>query len=445
MNAQGDAAADSTVDAVADVPADASADTDADACMVITLGDAGPFQGQWTNVPCADRCSERIPVDVNASVPILQWIPCASGRAGCSRLLVDWTPYRGATITFDEPEGVRLVHGAAVATYNRFYPSRDFAPYPNYAMQVVEQVGSRALGAVAADLTDLSSYCGLALAVGESGLCISGSKPNVYPDAGEILSWSGWTDLSSFSPALFVDFPSLGLTQGVGQTGLLSVGNDRLVFGTEAPIGIDIFDLATHAVTVVSKPSRPSANWPIAVAGGAYDRASSPPSVIFAANDGSWQSLVTPIAPRIPSGLAVDRSSGEAFAWVECVPQPTGCTQTTLWTSPYATSAAAVVAKKVAVLADPLGGGGFEMIANRGVVLTLSTATTAIITRLSDGAGWTVTAEPGDQFVQPLWVDDDEVWLLTAEAGLTSAHAYSSGVTRIRRDTLGVPDMASGL
>ncbi len=113
--------------------------------------------------------------------------------------------------------------------------------------------------------------------------------------------------------------------------------------------------------------------------------------------------------------------------------------------TPYATSADGVVAKKVALLADPLGGGGLDMVANRGAALTLSTATTSIITRLSDGVGWTVTAEPGDPFVPPLWVDDDEVWLLTAEAGLTDAHSLCSGVTRIRRDTLGAPDVASGL
>lgn len=41
----------------------------------------------------------------------------------------------------------------------------------------------------------------------------------------------------------------------------------------------------------------------------------------------------------------------------------------------------------------------------------------------------------------PLWVDDEEVWFVTNN---TTARTDPKGITRIRRDTLGAPDLGPG-
>lgn len=59
--------------------------------------------------------------------------------------------------------------------------------------------------------------------------------------------------------------------------------------------------------------------------------------------------------------------------------------------------------------------------------------------RLSDGLAWRISAEPGEGFVYPLWVDDDEIWMSTAKLGVPNFRALQSGILRIRRDALGMP------
>jgi hypothetical protein len=54
---------------------------------------------------------------------------------------------------------------------------------------------------------------------------------------------------------------------------------------------------------------------------------------------------------------------------------------------------------------------------------------------------WLVQAEPGDTFVEPAWVDDASVWLMTA------AHSPGnvSGMVRFDRAKLGAPTVPSSL
>jgi hypothetical protein len=58
-----------------------------------------------------------------------------------------------------------------------------------------------------------------------------------------------------------------------------------------------------------------------------------------------------------------------------------------------ATSEASLAREKVAVISDALGRGGVETLANRGVVLSVASRTSASLIRLADGMGWPVVAE----------------------------------------------------
>jgi len=56
---------------------------------------------------------------------------------------------------------------------------------------------------------------------------------------------------------------------------------------------------------------------------------------------------------------------------------------------------------------------------------------------------WSIAAEPGDAFITPVWVDDNEVWISTAD--LTLAYgAHMSGVLRLQRSSLGAPTVPRG-
>jgi hypothetical protein len=97
--------------------------------------------------------------------------------------------------------------------------------------------------------------------------------------------------------------------------------------------------------------------------------------------------------------------------------------------------------RAVAKIGSGLSNIGYGMIANRGVALVVTDATTAVLYRLTDGKGWTIKAEPGETLVEPLWCDDDEVWIATS----ARKDRYESNILRLRRDTLGTPDVAPGL
>jgi hypothetical protein len=162
--------------------------------------------------------------------------------------------------------------------------------------------------------------------------------------------------------------------------------------------------------------------------------------------DGSVTPLITPAGQKVIGALGVDRAAGQQIAWVEANASGSGCSNAVLWTTPYATSASGVTRRAVAVANDMLGRCGAGLVVNAGVVLTLIDLDKAQVTRLSDGMGWVISAEAGDVFSQPLWVDDNDVWLSTGPASDTSGGVSDyTGIFRIARAGLGSPTVPSGL
>jgi hypothetical protein len=145
------------------------------------------------------------------------------------------------------------------------------------------------------------------------------------------------------------------------------------------------------------------------------------------------------------SSYAVERSASDALVWFESDMDTFGYVNTTVWTTPYASTAAAVQRRKVAVLPDGWKGGGADAVANKGVVLNFIAIDRALLTRLSDGMGWDIAPEPGEAFVRPLWVDDDEVWMATCDAKLGAGCRPSMhGIQRASRASLGAPTVPRG-
>ena len=115
------------------------------------------------------------------------------------------------------------------------------------------------------------------------------------------------------------------------------------------------------------------------------------------------------------------------------------------WTAPLAADEASLVRRKVAKLNDVTMRGGARSPANKGVFLSIIGRNTALLTRLSDGMGWQIQAEPQTRFVDPVWVDDDDVFLQTADDSQPQFDMPVSGMLRLSRATLGAPTVPSGL
>ncbi len=140
----------------------------------------------------------------------------------------------------------------------------------------------------------------------------------------------------------------------------------------------------------------------------------------------------------------MDRSAGNDLAWVES-DDGFEYKNAVRWTAPLATSEGAIVRRKVAKLDDPLFRGGARSLANKGVLLSIAGRTTAVLTRLSDGMGWLSQAEPQQRFVDAVWVDDNDVFLETADDPTPQYDLPQSGIMRLSRATLGAPTVPSGL
>jgi hypothetical protein len=185
----------------------------------------------------------------------------------------------------------------------------------------------------------------------------------------------------------------------------------------------------------------------MAVADGAlaYDLTTASFGIDLVHADGTWLELIAPSSPHLVSAFAVDRANAQQIVWVESDSLGVIDGNSVIWTAPYATTTTGIARRRVALLNDALGRGGDRMVVNAGVALNLIDKDKALLTRLFDGMGWLVTAESGDAFTQPLWADDNEVWISTGMAADNSWQAEQTGILRIARSSLGAPTVLSGL
>ncbi|MFI5298262.1 MAG: hypothetical protein ACHREM_09210 [Polyangiales bacterium] len=143
--------------------------------------------------------------------------------------------------------------------------------------------------------------------------------------------------------------------------------------------------------------------------------------------------------------VEVDRSSGDAPVWTEAA-AGTALSSVTLYTGAHATTAAALSPLRVGTIAlSETTRAPYSMIANAGYAVQQTSMTSAVVVRLADGMGWTITAEPNEGIGQVLWVDATEAWVatspLTTPTGvpLSPSDIYLgvTGMMRIRLDSLG--------
>jgi hypothetical protein len=234
------------------------------------------------------------------------------------------------------------------------------------------------------------------------------------------------------------------LSDGLGGVIYVTVAQQQMFLEVPMASVDGVLDFGTQAITYPSPPRRHTVR-ARAVADGALVVADPTPyALALLRPDASVATLVSPTAPQVVWEFALDRANRDAIVWLEGDDTGSGYANTTLWTSPYASDPSGVQKRKVAKLTDPPNEGSNVMVANKGVALHITAGQTAVLTRLSDGMGWLVNAEPADAFADVLWVDDNDVWLVTSDAS-ELPHYVENGIVRISRASLGAPTVPSGL
>ena len=400
-------------------------------------GGVGPFGvGQWLQVPNIN-CDQRYAVDPNVSIPPLQWQACASKRAGCQQLVIDWlqAPTWSRPIMFDVRNVVQIVGGQPVLSYGRAYGAIEKGTSDSAAVWVAQALSGQRMFAMGAT-GNVKIACVANYAIGSRGWVAMMEPPIGTSTLTAFSSWALPPNVSTFTKQA-TDFKPMG-----AYWVKLAVGSGPVFLEMQSPPTIDGLDLDHATLSTPAPPAQASS--PIAVSDGALaiDVGTSQGVDLFRI-DGSWTALTT-ATPHLTTAIAVDQSNALQIVWIEGDVGGNGVINMTLWTSPYATSTAGIARRKVALVNDVLGRGGFGMVANAGVVLNLVDQSTALLTRLSDGMGWSITVDPGMAFEQPLWADDSEVWIATGPANVNNWQSYDTGVFRLARSTLGAPNVLPG-
>lgn len=400
-----------------------------------------PFVGQWNLVGDPMDCSMRVAQDPAHSIPPLGFAPCKSGRVGCQTLVVDWWSNLGGlptrrTIDFRRGSIARVIGGRPFLLYSRVYPNpnetiRDFFVAYVSVLQPIDAAPVFASGSFTSD------NCASWTTFGDDGIAYlssSGSGP------AELLAWTPWTSPTSFSTKI-IQRTQWGADHA--QSVVISAGH--LYVETVNPFSVDVFDLATQSLLLAKVPQRLNAGSPIPVPDGALVLdGNAPYHADLLRPDATYSSLILPTSPHQLTWAAVDRSASNAFVWVESDFGGRAYVNPVLWTAPYAARALDLVPRKVAVVTDMTDRGGGDMVVNAGVALNIVGLSTALLTRLSDGMGWTINAEPGEAFIRPVWVDDNEIWLSTGDASRPDYSAHTGGVMRLKRSSLGAPTVPRG-
>jgi hypothetical protein len=366
-------------------------------------------------------------------IPALKFPPCASARPGCKQAHADWAePPMVSTFGFRK-EPVRQIGNELFLSYGRSYSDAFYLP-ERAGIAVIESVTANSTRAAIGDYDWDGACVGHFLPGGGS---VSAVLVSNAPDTQFIGSAPIATPTSLALTTVSV--AALGSGSG-GASQVVSHGDAYLYVAMSSPFSVTIWDISNTKPIVPNQPKRIPAEFPTAVKDGALALDNDTTGLWFIRPDGSYLKLLAPIGQQILFDVEVDRASGEQIVWLEGDQPQFDYINVAIWTAPYTTNPSTVQRRKVALIGTSSG----WMVVNAGMVLTLQTKNTARLTRLSDGVGWIVQAEPGERFLQPLWIDDQEVWLGTGTDYETS-DSYMTGILRLARSSLGSPTLDAGL
>lgn len=411
---------------------DARVETGLDGSTDVELIDAGfdPFVGSWGPLPgTPTKCGVKVSLAPSKDITPFSWKACASARPGCMTLDTDWTKQPSTTIRFDS-RAAREVNGQRYIVYTRVYPALEFPNDPAAFMTIAADLDGQA-GFAYGDFVS-SALCDGHLVVSSGGALFSLTSEDVAFHFGQ--ATFGQPSTLSVHTHTQADLklaigPNGGAVQAIAGTG------NTLFLNTSGPYTISLFDNAPNTITFApNQGPRVQAERPVSVTGGvvALDEEATH-GIVYISGTGAVAKVYAPVAPQQVFALDADATDASAFAWLQGNPSGLGFDTVAVWTSPYSTTA---VAPRRVTGIDTVYNAGGGLVANAGMVLLLTTATTAELVRLSDGAAWSIASEPNDAWIQPVWVDATEVWIASGPAKYPGVE---TGLVKLKRADLGAP------
>ncbi|MFI5299510.1 MAG: hypothetical protein ACHREM_15580 [Polyangiales bacterium] len=444
MDGGTDTAADTFVDASADTLANDTGttpetlpDADSDANLAF-----GPFSGPWRRLsgfPAA--CNLLVPDNLGTQVPPLVWTACTSGRTGCTHEYADWSVVPGRKFVFgQQPDGFRMINGSPYMVYSRLWPSPTALQQAQYFMEVVQTTDGTVQFAYTNNLSD---HCGVGLGAGTAGVALVGGSDTLAST--EIMGFSKWASVNSFDVQLVV-YSAFGRPYLSGGDFDSDYWFNFADSSGMSGYGFTIYSPTTHSVVNPYVSTLPHTAIDALTHDGAYLTRTDQTAFDFMDRLTGVETLVRQAAAgQVVAVVEVDRSSGDVPVWTETA-AGSAVTSLTLYTGSHATAAATLATKTVGTIAVAESAySPVSMLANAGYVLQQTSMTSAVVVRLSDGMGWTVSSEATEGFSQALWVDATEAWFATSPLKSPGGTPFlpsdiyntPTGIMRIRLDSLG--------
>jgi hypothetical protein len=375
------------------------------------------------------------------AVPPLRWLACPF-KSGCRHLYGAGTPWRLGVVSNYEAIAQRGSTSALEISIARFDAGERAVLG---AMAVFDLKTGGAIAAVGTNYQK-NSGCNALMVAGQTGA--SSVHYAAGLDAGGDTYHSTSLGAYGLPSTPVLSWQKLNFTAPSGVVPHAFVGN-TVFFGTSSPTTI-MHDVTNGNTAALGAPPDggeiPSLGMPIPARNGVFlfefNGGGYPGAIMYAEGSGLLQ-RVTPLSgTREYRGMGLDRGTGDAMVWLEQgAGDESGRPPLEVWTSPFATTSAELKPRKVAK--EALFERDHEGVsAHKGLVLFVTSPTTARLIRLSDGKGWTLTPEPGTEFRSTAGLTDDEAIIFTGRDPRDPAsydlHAY-------RLDALGEPTVPSGL
>ena len=396
----------------------------ADAAMDAASDAEAPWlTGDWDPVSCpGTACTEVIARDPATSVGALKWKPCSSGRAGCTELVVDWTTRRGKVLMLLDRQPVSVAaDGNPRLLLRRLFPVADYGT-SDRLMTTLFPLDKPAVFAAALSLRpqmDSSSWS----TVRPDGLLHRVNSTAQQKARYLVFNWEAKQVASH--DILYSALGGGGPVEAVSSEAKVL----QLTFGPSSQRLVDLAAQSSSAFGV-------QFDGPVSVPSGFVGlKFGTGLPLTFLRNDGVVTLLHSAPLARTLSGFSLDQGE-KRIVWVESA-DVGPATDSVLFEAPFAEKEASIVPHRVTAFDDPGGFGGGYMIAQNGIAVLRVSETRVILTSLVTGASWPVDADAGKHFLQPIWVDDNEVWLSVGT--IRGNGADFDSIHRITRASLGAP------
>lgn len=374
---------------------------------------SGPFAtGDWKAASLDGRCIFKVALGATRDSLALRWESCG---AGCLRNVTDWAPKGYRLAAARRP----VDHDAAeVLSWGRVYPGETGSVA--YVIAIT-QPPTEAKVSAAIGMAITGDYCTINLrSDGVGTTYLAEHEPVLTGAKGMPFGRVDATGLTNVSYFAYKD-----LSNGATAEHVASTLSDGFLHVQTEPTGLAVIRLVDGLV-VTKSLVMPMVELPRKVAGGTVGRAYGGDALWFVGNDGTSAKIYTPPPSTMVQWFDVDRRRGDTVVWGERADSGAF----TLWEAPLVKTTGGAKPRKLHSQATSYG----AFVANAGAVFFLGEAPGQLrVVRAADLGTETLAAPATDRPLEPVWVDEKEIWFTTEPSATFPAGSARSWIVRLTR------------